>query len=177
MAVGVSNFDAAHAMTCSLIDKGYRRIGFVSTPVHGNDRLQQRRAGYAQALADRGHAYPQDLDVEVPITPQGGRDALALLTERDPAIDVIFCSSDTLAIGAVQECHRRGWRIPERLAVAGYGDMDLASQLFPTLTTVRVPRYAMGRRAADHLIARLNGDQTLPKIVSIGFEIVERESA
>jgi len=177
MAVGVSNFDTAHAMTSHLIDRGYRRIGFVSTPLHGNDRLQQRRIGYRQALADRGHDYPESLDVEVPITPQGGAEALAALVERDAALDVVFCSSDTLAIGAVQECHRRGWKIPERLAIAGYGDMDLAAQLFPRLTTIRVPRYEMGRRAVEQLLRRLDGEADLPRIVPIGFEIVDRESA
>lgn len=177
MAVGISNFDTAYAMTCHLIDKGYARVGFASTPVHGNDRLQQRRIGYRQALLDRGHAYPQGLEVEVPITPQGGADALAALAARDPALDVLFCSSDTLAIGAVQECHRRGWKIPERIAIAGYGDMDLAAELYPRLTTLRVPRYAMGRQAVEQLLRRLKGEADLPRIVPMGFEIIERESA
>jgi LacI family gluconate utilization system Gnt-I transcriptional repressor len=177
MAVGVSNFDTAYAMTRHLIEKGYRRIGFVSTPIHGNDRLQQRRIGYQQALLDHGHAYPQSLEVEVPITPIGGADALAILAERDPELDVIFCSSDTLAIGAVQECHRRGWKIPDRLAIAGYGDIDLAEQLFPRLTTLRVPRYEMGRLAVTQLLRRLKDEPDLPRIVAVGFEIVERESA
>ena len=177
MAVGVSNFDTAYAMTCHLVDKGYRRIGFVSTPMHGNDRLQQRRIGYRQALVDRGHVYPRDLDVEVPITPAGGGEALLRLVGADPTLDVLFCSSDTLAIGAVQECHRRGWAIPGRIAIAGYGDMDLAAQLFPRLTTVRVPRYEMGRAAVRHLLRRLAGEEDVPRIVPIGFEIVERESA
>ena len=177
MAVGVSNFDTAYAMTCHLVEKGYRRIGFVSTPVHGNDRLQQRRIGYRQALVDRGHHYPADLDVEVPITPAGGGEALRRLIEADPKLDVVFCSSDTLAIGAVQECHRRGWRIPQRIAIAGYGDMDLAAQLYPRLTTVRVPRYEMGCEAVRHLLRRLAGEDELPRILPIGFEIVDRESA
>jgi len=177
MAVGVSNFETAYAMTCHLVDKGYRRIGFVSTPIHGNDRLRQRRIGYRQALVDRRHAYPHNLEIEVPITPQGGAEALTALTARDPELDVIFCSSDTLAIGAVQECHRRAWKIPERLAIAGYGDMDLASQLFPPLTTVRVKRYDMGRRAVEQLLRRLNGEPDLPRVTPIGFEIVERDSA
>jgi LacI family transcriptional regulator, gluconate utilization system Gnt-I transcriptional repressor len=177
LAVGVSNFDTAYAMTCHLLDKGYRRIGFVSTPVHGNDRLQQRRIGYRQALADRGHAYPENLEVEVPITPLGGAEALAILSGRDSALDVIFRSSDTLAGGAVQECHRRGWRVPERLAIAGYGDTDLAAQLFPRLTTLRVERYEMGRQAVEQLRRRLAGEVDLPPVTAIGFEIVERESA
>ncbi|HWJ75508.1 MAG TPA: LacI family DNA-binding transcriptional regulator [Kaistia sp.] len=176
MALGVSNFDTAYAMTSHLLDKGYRRIGFVSTPVHGNDRLQQRRIGYRQALADRGHAYEKPLEVELPITPAGGADAVRILTERDAALDVIFCSSDTLAIGAVQECHRRGWRIPERLAIAGYGDVDLAAQLFPRLTTVHVDRYAMGRRAVEQLVKSFSGED-IQKVETIGFEIIDRESA
>jgi len=177
MAVGVSNFETAYAMTAHLADKGYRKIAFVSTPVHGNDRLQQRRIGYRQAMEDLGLHYNPKLEVEVPITPQGGAEALRILTARDPKVEVIFCSSDTLAIGAVQECHRLGWRIPERMAIAGYGDLDLAAQLFPPLTTVRVPRYEMGRQAVRQLLRRLSGDDKSPTIVSIGFEIIDRESA
>ena len=78
MAVGVSNFETAYAMTMHLARKGYRRIGFVSTPVHGNDRLQQRRTGYHAALSDLGRAH-EDMEVEVPITPRGGAEALGLL--------------------------------------------------------------------------------------------------
>lgn len=175
MVVGVSNFETSYAMTMHLASKGYKRIGFVSTPIHGNDRLQQRRTGYHAALETLGFA-DDGMEIEVPITVLGGAHALKILTERHPDIDAIFFSSDTLAIGAIQECHRRGWNIPQRIAIAGYGDMDLAAQLYPTLTTVRVQRYDMGRRAVRQLLARLNGEQHLPNIVSLGFEIVDRES-
>jgi LacI family transcriptional regulator, gluconate utilization system Gnt-I transcriptional repressor len=177
MAVGVSNFETAYAMTAHLAAKGYRKIGFVSTPIHGNDRLRQRRIGYRQAMEDLGLHYNPDLEVEVPITPQGGAEALHILTGRDPRVEVIFCSSDTLAIGAVQECHRLGWRIPSRMAIAGYGDLDLAAQLFPALTTVRVPRYDMGRQAVRQLLRRLSGEDESPTIVSLSFQIIDRESA
>jgi len=177
MAVGISNFETAHAMTSHLIAKGYGRVGFVSTPAHGNDRLQQRCIGYRQALIDHAHHYPVSLDVEVPITPAGGAAAVHILTELDPALDVVFCSSDTLAIGAVQECHRRGWKIPQRLAIAGYGDVDLAAQLYPTLTTLRVDRYGMGRRAVEQLLRRLKGESGIPVVEKLGFEIIDRESA
>ena len=177
MAVGVSNFDAAYAMTTHLCRKGYRRIGFVSTPIHGNDRLQQRRIGYRQALIDNGYAYETALDVEVPITAAGGAGAIRILKARDPTLDVVFCSSDTLAIGAVQECHRNGWAVPGDLAIAGYGDIDLAAQLYPTLTSLRVDRYGMGRRAVAQLLRRLSGDLEVEKIVALGFEIIERNSA
>jgi LacI family transcriptional regulator, gluconate utilization system Gnt-I transcriptional repressor len=177
MAIGISNFEVAYEMTAHLATKGYKRIGFVSTPIHGNDRLQQRRIGYRKAVRALGLPHGPDLEAELPLTPEGGAEAVRILTARDPKIDVIFFSSDTLAIGAVQECHRRGWRIPDRLAVAGYGDLDLAAQLYPSLTTVRVPRYDMGRQAVRQLLRRLSGDTRSPTIVSIGFQIMDRESA
>jgi len=177
MVVGVSNFETAYAMTMHLAAKGYKRIGFVSTPIHGNDRLQQRRTGYHAALTELGVRNHASMEVEVPITAAGGAQALVTLTERHKDIDAIFFSSDTLAIGAVQECHRRGWAIPGRIGIAGYGDMDLAAQLYPPLTTVRVNRYEMGRRAARQLLDRLGGKQKLAAITSLGFEIVDRESA
>lgn len=177
MVVGVSNFESAYAMTMHLAAKGYKRIGFVSTPIHGNDRLQQRRTGYHAALTELGIENRASMEVEVPITAVGGAQALATLTERHKDIDAIFFSSDTLAIGAVQECHRRGWAIPGRIAIAGYGDMDLAAQLYPPLTTVKVNRYEMGRRAVRQLLDRLGGKQKLATITSLGFEIVDRESA
>ena len=169
MVVGVSNFETAYAMTMHLAAKGYKRIGFVSTPIHGNDRLQQRRTGYHAALSELGIENHDDMEVEVPITAQGGAEALVTLTDRHKDIDAIFFSSDTLAVGAIQECHRRRWAVPGRIAIAGYGDMDLAAQLFPPLTTVqgqplrdgaacRAPAAGAARRrseVADHHQPRL----------------------
>jgi len=175
--VGISNFETAYAMTMHLAAKGYKRIGFVSTPIHGNDRLQQRSIGYRTALKDLGFKDCASLEVEVPLTAKGGADALIQLTQRHKDIDAVFFSSDTLAVGAIQECLRRQWKVPERIGIAGYGDMDIAAQLYPSLTTVRVDRYEMGRRAVRVLLAKLGGNQKIPAVTSLGFEIMDRESA
>lgn len=175
-AVGISNFDAAFAMTTHLAAKGYRHIGFVSMPLHGNDRLQQRRAGYKAAIAQLGLNDSTEMEIQVPISARGGADALVTLTDRRPEMDVIFFSSDSLAIGAIQECHRRGWKIPKRIGIAGYGDLEFAAELFPTLTTVRVDRYQMGREAVRHLLARISGAKDMATITSLGFQIIDRES-
>jgi LacI family gluconate utilization system Gnt-I transcriptional repressor len=158
------------------VEIGYRRIAFVSTPIHGNDRLQQRRIGYRKALEQRNMPTSDRLEIEMPITSAGGSEALTILKNRDPSIDAVFFSSDVLAIGGVQECHRRGWKIPQDIAIAGYGDTELAAQLFPRLTTVRVPRYQMGRKSIEVLSRQIAGEAGLPKIVPIPFVIVERET-
>jgi len=88
--VGISNFETAYAMTMHLAAKGYKRIGFVSTPIHGNDRLQQRSIGYRTALKDLGFKDCASLEVEVPLTAKGGADALIQLTQRHKDIDAVF---------------------------------------------------------------------------------------
>jgi LacI family gluconate utilization system Gnt-I transcriptional repressor len=66
---------------------------------------------------------------------------------------------------------------PRPAGDAGYADLDLAAQLYPALTTVRVPRYEMGRQSVRQLLRRLSGDTKSPTIVSLGFQIIDRESA
>lgn len=177
LAVGVSNFDTAYAMTAHLIAKGYQRIGFVNMAVNANDRLRQRRVGYRKALKDHGLAYEPRREIEVEVSPHGGAVALRRLTELDPDIEAIFCSSDAIAIGTVQECHRLNWKVPERIAIAGYGDLDIAAELYPSLTTVRVPRYEMGRRAVEELLKRIRGETPSSTVVELDFEIIDRQSA
>jgi LacI family transcriptional regulator, gluconate utilization system Gnt-I transcriptional repressor len=118
LLVGVSHFDSAHAMTSRLIDLGYERIGFVSTRADDNHRLQERRNGYRSALQDRGIPVSELLELDLPINSRGGSVAVNTLKARDPSIDALFFSSDTLAIDAVQERHRRGWKIPRDVAIA-----------------------------------------------------------
>jgi LacI family gluconate utilization system Gnt-I transcriptional repressor len=75
------------------------------------------------------------------------------------------------------ECARRGWPTPERVAIAGFGDFEVAAVVAPALTTVRISGYEIGRRAALMLAARLAGQDVTPATVDLGFEIVARESA
>jgi len=94
-----------------LATKGYQRIGFVSTSIHGNDRLQQRKIGYRNVLNDLGVKDCASMGVEAPLTAQGGAEALIQLTRRHKEINAIFFSSDTLAVSVIQECHRRQWKV------------------------------------------------------------------
>jgi len=76
----------------------------------------------------------------------------------------------------VQECARRGIAVPGRLAVAGFGDFEVAREAHPALTTVRVPGAEMGRRAARMILDRIAGRSPTP-IVDLGFEVMLRASA
>ncbi|MHA6732162.1 LacI family DNA-binding transcriptional regulator [Devosia sp. A369] len=170
--VGISNFQAAYEMTEYLFGRGYRRIGFIGATPHGHDRAARRTLGYRAACETLG------LPVLVRIGPMEnafGSNALIELTDETPEIDAIFCASDTTAVGVIFECQRRKWAIPDRLAVAGFGDLEIASQIVPTMTTVRVNRKEMGRQAAATILDRVAGSTTRV-VTDIGFKIIQRQS-
>jgi LacI family gluconate utilization system Gnt-I transcriptional repressor len=90
--------------------------------------------------------------------------------------DAIFCSSDALAQGVLAEVQSCGMSIPEDVAVMGFGDLSFAAYTFPALTTVRIDRRAIGRIAADAMLARMDGRADVEKVIDVGFEVIERAS-
>ena len=75
------------------------------------------------------------------------------------------------------ECQRRGVAVPGKIAIAGFDDLDIAGQVVPALTTIRVPRYAIGREAARLFRERLAGRAVEPRVVDLGFELLVRDSS
>ncbi len=175
--VGYSNEAAAHAMTLALARRGYRRIAFVSRPTEGNERTERREQGYRRAITELGLPV---LDVPTigaghGIVPEDGGRALFDLLARDPGVDAVFFTNDVYAVGALAECRRRGIAVP-RLGIAGFHDLDIARMVSPSLTSVRVPAYDIGREAGALLMRRLAGDPTGPRRVELAVTVMERES-
>jgi LacI family gluconate utilization system Gnt-I transcriptional repressor len=175
--VSFSNFAATKAMTLHLAERGYRKIGFISLPVRHNERALDRRRGYIAALRKLGRDAEPGLMVEAAGGFEGGAKAFGQLVETQPDIDVVFCSGDVFAIGALFECQRRGWTVPARIAIAGFDDSELATQVVPTLTTLMIPRAEIGQTAARILLDNLGGRAVGPERVDVGFSIVQRDSA
>ena len=178
MVVSYSNFDAAKALTDRLVRKGYRRIALVCAPRRESERHYRRWLGYRAALEMRDVAYSAQRVVETAaLGLDHGAEALTRLLVKDPHIDAVFFTSDVLAIGALFECQRRGWPVPDRVAIAGFDDQDIAGRTVPTLTTVRLPRDEIGRLAGQMILDRLAGKETKSAVVNVGFQLMERDSA
>src|SRR5918996_3220915 len=148
MTVGFSNIEAGRAMTHWLHEFGYRRIPLIGTAGEGDSRGQLPAKGYRRAMAELGLRQPVVITTgaSAPGLAEGAA-ALARLGERYPEADAVFCVSDIVAAGAILECRRRGVAVPQRLAIAGFGDFDLASEAALDLTTVRIPGVVIGVRA------------------------------
>lgn len=169
--VGFSNAAAGRAVAEHFVARGYRRMR-----VLGGDeaRSRARRAGFETALAAAGFAPQPTMIMPSPGSPTGGRDAMRALIDRGLPDDALFFTTDIFAIGALLECQRRGVAVPGRIAIAGLGDLELAEQMVPPLTTVRISGRAIGRIAAEQLIGAMTGRPSAQRRIDLGVELVVR---
>ena len=174
--VSYSNQDASRVMTRHLIDRGRRRIGFVMLDSRDNRRVEARLAGYRRALSDADLAFDPDLVREAGPGFQAGGRALVSLVAQEPAPDAVFFSGDVHAIGALMEAQRRNWAVPDRIAIAGFDDHEIADQIVPPLTTLAIPRDEIGRRAAELILGRIDGTIAESQRQNLGFSLTVRGS-
>lgn len=167
--VGFSHRKVGRAVAAFFQHKGWKRVAIATAD---DDRALQRRDGFVAAL---GREVPAHV-VPAPSSMAAGRAALADLLQREPKLQAVFCSSDGLAEGVLTEARARGLRVPEDLAVCGFGDADFAAHLVPSLTTVQVDGAAIGLLAAELIVKRCRGDEVPQRVVDVGFRIIERES-
>jgi LacI family gluconate utilization system Gnt-I transcriptional repressor len=113
--------------------------------------------------------------VPVPTSFHAGRIGMADLLDRGFTDGVVFCSSDTLAQGAMTEILFRGLSIPDQIALVGFGDQLFAAHTVPSLTTIKFDRAMMGRKAAGALLSRLNSKLVFEKTIDVGFQLIERQ--
>ncbi|MBR8168047.1 LacI family DNA-binding transcriptional regulator [Burkholderia cenocepacia] len=175
--VGFSHEEVGAAVARHLIAKGYRRFGVVSLD---DPRGLRRSRSAMRELQQHGMEMLPMLELPAPATLQTGRDALVRLLDG-PLPDVLVCSTDTLALGILAEAANRGMKLPDDVAVMGFGDLSTAAYAHPALSTVRIDGAAIGQLAARALLARLDEEQAVsgpaPSRIDTGFTIVDRESA
>ena len=177
MCVSYSNRAAAQAMTAYLIERGYRRIAIATVLTKSNARSSERVAGYCAALAAAGIPVEPGLIMEASYGFPGGAAVMRRIIEEKRDVDAIFFSTGILALGGLHECSRHGWKVPDRIAVAGFGHDEVTDAANPSLTTIDIPRSDIGRLAAEMLLDRVAGVPIESTMVDVGFEIVSRSSA
>lgn len=176
MNVGFSHFQASYDLVTNLQNAGYRKIGFIGARM--DPRSQRRLAGYQQAMLDKGLPHTTyQLTSQSHTSFKLGAILFKQLLKESPDLEVICFSNDDLAAGAVFECNRSGLRIPEDISIAGFNDLHFAAELIPPLTTVSIPRYEMGKKAAEYLLHKIvDQENTLPQQHDVGYTVIQRDS-
>lgn len=176
MAVGFSHYDCGVEMGQHLIRRGRRRAGFVGALSRSDVMGTARLDGFIAALDRGGHPL---IDREVLQDSPGfyaGYYGLETLLARQPRLDVVYFHNDEMAIGGLAYAQANGISVPADLGVVGWGGMEAASVLPRRLTTTVVPTTAIGKAAAEGLVARLKGEPS-QDVVVIPTRLVPGETA
>ena len=173
--VGFSQADAGHEITRHLLDRGRKRIAFVAAQL--DPRVMQRAEGYRHCLRAAGLYDPmlEMLNPDPSSLALGGQLFEELLRTR-PDVDAIFFCNDDLAQGGLLAALRLGVKVPERVAVAGFNDLNGSDQMLPSLTTVHTPRTEIGERAAQMLLSLMRHEPVGVASLDLGYRLVVRAS-
>jgi LacI family transcriptional regulator len=163
--VRVDNVGGIAQMVAALVELGHRRIAYVAAPASlyvARPRLDGYRLGLAKAGIDfdtRLVFNPTDFSAD------DGTKAVDHLLAGGAPFTALVCSSDLLALGALQRLHELGIAVPREVSVAGFDDIAVAALTAPSLSTVRVSPRELGRRGYLYAEALLEGRTPKPELM------------
>jgi len=179
-AVRTINIDyvkATWTATQHLLGLGHRRVGFLggnpSSPV-SVDKVR----GVAQALSEAGLELPAANVIYGTAAVEWGFQAMNtfLARPRELRPTAVLCACDLVALGVLHALRSAQLSVPGDLSVVGFDDIGMACHANPPLTTVSPPKYDMGRKAVDLLLARDLRSSPITEYVMIESPLVVRES-
>ncbi|WP_246018300.1 LacI family DNA-binding transcriptional regulator [Pelagibacterium montanilacus] len=174
--VGFSNAETSRLVVDHFIDRGYRKIGYIGGDTLRDTRGHDRKRGFVQALEQWGLSAERTIPARPPITMQEGALAMRRLLEQWPDTRAVMCVSDLAAFGALTECQRKGIRVPQDIAIAGFGAYDISAQCVPSITTIDVNAAEIGAQTAE-VIVRMLKTEGLQQEIRLKPRLVIRDSS
>lgn len=157
IAVGVSQIAAGELIARYFTSRGFRNIGYIGAWGERPVRSRKRRVAFEAELERLGNPIKAvQICEESSSIMIGAREMERLLAQNDK-IDAVFFANDDLALGALLYCQKNSIAVPQDVAIAGFNGMEMAQMVSPTLTTLRTPRFEMGRIAGEMLCQRIAG--------------------
>lgn len=173
MLVGFSNATGGRLMGRHFGQNGFRRIAYSG---HTTERGAERIAGFREGLAQFGAELALVHPMEGTRSVIDGMGAFDDIVRQLPDCDAIFFGTDILAIGAILRADEQGVAVPGTVAIAGFGGLDFTAHVRPSLTTLGIEGYDMGRNAGSMMLARLRGQHVERPVFDYPITLIERES-
>ncbi len=176
--VGIDDYESSHMIVQHLIEQGCKRIahiaGFSHTRIYKN-----RIRGYIDALKKFNLPNDEELLVEGSLTIDDGREKMKALLELKDRPDAIYVASDYAALGALQVLQERGIKVPDDIALVGFGDEPFTSLVTPTITSVHQYSKKIGALTAQQFLKRVDDKNWIPHLHKLILkpELVVRASS
>ena len=170
-SVTSDNMTGSYLLTKHLIQLGKRKIGFVGSR-HATSSIMDRFLGYTKAMV------LENLKVEEKWILEDRDEMGSYITLQLPEElpEAFLCSCDEVAFQLVEQLKKKGFRIPEDVAVVGYDDYYMAQLCEPPLTTYQVNMEGMGSTVANQMIYRITGKHMVHGNLVVKGNMVRRQS-
>ena len=174
-AVRVDDQQVADIAVSHLASLGHRRIAHISGPEQSIPAMDRKR-GFLAAMARLGLAVDDDLVKPGDNRRQGAAEAMKHFLSLPKPPTAVFAASDCMGCAAMDVCRDRGISVPGEISFVGADDTADGACAYPALTTVHVPRSAIGARAAEALIGLIRGQGGVPHDTVMPVELKLRAS-
>ncbi len=160
--LGMENANGITLLVNHLVEKhGAKTINFISGP-RGNSDGEGRLNAYKKALTEHGIEVEEHRIYFGDYHPKSGMEAVEFFADSGLHMpDAIMAANDEIALGALYELEKRGYRIPEDIMITGYDNIYEAQNHAPRITSVQRPEEELGRKAYTYLMDEIAGK---PKI-------------
>lgn len=163
-----------------LLELGHRRIVHVTHPYR--ESLRRRVDGFRNAIEEAGIAFDPsrhilDLGSPARIGISAREPVAEYLRSVDTTPTAFFCVNDIVALGVIQALQAQGLSVPGDVSVMGFDGLAVGAHALPPLTSMRIDRREVGRAAVRQLLDRVGFPDRPAQRLSIGVELLVRESA
>jgi len=171
----VDDIEGGKIATEYLIKLGHRQIAHITGPLQTRSALN-RLKGYQLALKKYEIEYRDELVGEGDFKIKGGYQIMKRFLKLSEPPAAIFAANDLLALGAMQAIQKKNFHIPEDFSVVGFNDIELASFVYPALTTVRQPMLEMGAIAVKMLLKIIEEGEFNQRKIVLKPKLIIRDS-
>lgn len=170
------DYHAAYDITNLILEKGKKRLGFISAPHQDKAAGLERFRGYSDAVKNAGLGEMAENYVISEFSMKSGREKMGELLEKCAGLEAVICATDTIAAGGMQYLKRQGIRLPEEMMIAGHGNSAISDVTTPALTTVQYCYEESGALSARILLENIENRNAAVKGIMMGYRLVEKES-
>lgn len=175
--VGYDHLQNGILATQHLIDKGHKEIGFIGGSGEGCDIKDSKRyQGYIIAMHKANLPVQEEWIIDCNWNEDECVEKVDKLCKSCHYPTAFFAASDLMAMAAMKSFYTNDIPVPKRVAVIGMSDIEMSQYSNPPLTTYHVPKEEIGRIAANLLLSRIQGYETLPQKIILPTAFVERSS-
>ena len=173
-AISTDNVAGGRLVADLFLDAEHRHLAYIAGPENTSTN-REREQGYTEQLTNRG--YGSILREESTHTYESGAQVASRLFQRDDPPDAVFCASDIIALGLLDQARRMNVRIPEDVSIIGFDDIPAASWLAFDLTTIRQPVNHMVDATLELLTHQLGTTNVEPVTKLFSGTLIKRSTA